>query len=163
MWTGSRGRGQNPVMCKVVMPETRPLCPGAESNLQDRALGEVEKNSSIALSIKEGHTQEACAGKPASQLGKVWGVLLQRFRGRVADEDEGVCRAYTPLTCLTCSPDQPSESLSGVQLCSPMDCSLPGSSVHGILQARILEWGAIYQTATFFGIKNADIFHSWRF
>ena len=25
-------------------------------------------------------------------------------------------------------------------LCDPMDCSLPGSSVHGILQARILEW-----------------------
>ena len=25
----------------------------------------------------------------------------------------------------------------------PMDCSLPGSSVHGILQARVLEWGAI--------------------
>ena len=33
------------------------------------------------------------------------------------------------------------------QLCSalsdPMDCSLPGSSVHGIFQARVLEWGAI--------------------
>ena len=25
----------------------------------------------------------------------------------------------------------------------PMDCSPPGSSVHGILQARVLEWGAI--------------------
>ena len=25
-------------------------------------------------------------------------------------------------------------------LCNPMDCSLPGSSVHGILQARILQW-----------------------
>ena len=25
-------------------------------------------------------------------------------------------------------------------LCDPVDCSLPGSSVHGILQARILEW-----------------------
>ena len=25
-------------------------------------------------------------------------------------------------------------------LCEPMDCSSPGSSVHGILQARILEW-----------------------
>ena len=25
-------------------------------------------------------------------------------------------------------------------LCNPMDCNLPGSSVHGILQARILEW-----------------------
>ena len=28
-------------------------------------------------------------------------------------------------------------------LCNSMDCSLPGSSVHGILQARILEWVAI--------------------
>ena len=27
-------------------------------------------------------------------------------------------------------------------LCDPMDCSLPGSSVHGISQARILEWVA---------------------
>ena len=27
-------------------------------------------------------------------------------------------------------------------LCDPMDCSLPGSSIHGILQARVLEWGA---------------------
>ena len=25
----------------------------------------------------------------------------------------------------------------------PMDCSLPGSSIHGIFQARLLEWGAI--------------------
>ena len=25
----------------------------------------------------------------------------------------------------------------------PMDCTLPGSSVHGIFQARVLEWGAI--------------------
>ena len=28
-------------------------------------------------------------------------------------------------------------------LSDPMDCSLPGSSVHGIFQARVLEWGAI--------------------
>ena len=28
-------------------------------------------------------------------------------------------------------------------LCHPMDCSLPGSSIHGILQAKILEWLAI--------------------
>ena len=28
-------------------------------------------------------------------------------------------------------------------LSDPMDCSLPGSSIHGIFQARILEWGAI--------------------
>ena len=28
-------------------------------------------------------------------------------------------------------------------LSDPMDCSVPGSSVHGIFQARVLEWGAI--------------------
>jgi len=31
---------------------------------------------------------------------------------------------------------------SCLPLCEPVDCSLPGSSVHGILQARILEWVA---------------------
>ena len=33
------------------------------------------------------------------------------------------------------------------QLCpilsDPMDCGLPGSSIHGVFQARVLEWGAI--------------------
>ena len=28
-------------------------------------------------------------------------------------------------------------------LSHPMDCSLPGSSIHGIFQATVLEWGAI--------------------
>ena len=28
-------------------------------------------------------------------------------------------------------------------LCDPMHCSIPGSSVHGIFQERVLEWGAI--------------------
>ena len=32
---------------------------------------------------------------------------------------------------------------SCLTLCDPMDCSLPGSSIHGIFQARVLEWGAI--------------------
>ena len=32
---------------------------------------------------------------------------------------------------------------SCLTLSDPMDCSLPGSSVHGIFQARVLEWGAI--------------------
>ena len=35
------------------------------------------------------------------------------------------------------------KSLSRVRLSDPMDCSLTGSSVHGIFQARVLEWGAI--------------------
>ena len=32
---------------------------------------------------------------------------------------------------------------SRLTLCDPMDCSLLGASIHGILQARILEWEAI--------------------
>ena len=32
---------------------------------------------------------------------------------------------------------------SCLTLCNPVDCSLPGSSVHGVFQARILEWFAI--------------------
>ena len=32
---------------------------------------------------------------------------------------------------------------SCLTLCDPVDCSPPGSSVHGILQARILEWVAM--------------------
>ena len=35
------------------------------------------------------------------------------------------------------------DSQSCRTLCDPMDCSPPGSSVHGILQARMLEWVAI--------------------
>ena len=31
---------------------------------------------------------------------------------------------------------------SGLTLCTSMKCSLPGSSVHGIFQARVLEWVA---------------------
>ena len=33
-------------------------------------------------------------------------------------------------------------------LCDPMDYSLPGSSVHGIFQARVLEWGALAFSAS---------------
>ena len=52
----------------------------------------------------------------------------------------------------------------------PMDCSLPGSSIHGIFQARVLEWGAIECNCVvaepslalpFFGIgMKTDLFQS---
>ena len=40
-------------------------------------------------------------------------------------------------------------------LSDPMDCSLPGSSVHGLFQARVLEWGAIAFSSF---LTRADIF-----
>ena len=45
-------------------------------------------------------------------------------------------------------------------LCNPMDCSLPGSSVHKIHQARILEWVAISHVClqkTFIFIHAEDV------
>ena len=40
-------------------------------------------------------------------------------------------------------------------LSDPMDCSLPGSSIHGIFQAKVLEWGAIaFSDRGFTGIHN---------
>ena len=62
---------------------------------------------------------------PWDSLGKNTGVgchFLLQCR-KVKSESEGA------QSCLT--------------LCNPMDCSPPGSSVHGIFQARVLEWGAI--------------------
>ena len=47
---------------------------------------------------------------------------------------------YVQLHLLT---QQCSDSQLCLTLCDPMDCSLPGSSVHGILQVRILELVAI--------------------
>ena len=50
------------------------------------------------------------------------------FKGRVPYDSES--ESEVAQSCLT--------------LCDPMDCSRPGSSIHGIFQARVLEWGAIF-------------------
>ena len=62
-------------------------------------------------------------------LGVGWGVVL--FLPTLhSSNSTGVCACYITLqSCLT--------------LCNPMDCSPPGFSAHGILQARILGWMAM--------------------
>ena len=53
---------------------------------------------------------------------------------------------YADDTTLMAESESESEvAQSCLTLRDPMDCSLPGSSVHGIFQARVLEWGAIEQ------------------
>ena len=54
--------------------------------------------------------------------------LLDLFYPKVLHVFESENESEVAQSCLT--------------LCNPMDCSLPGSSVHGILQARTLEWVA---------------------
>ena len=41
-------------------------------------------------------------------------------------------------------------------LCNPMDCSLSGSSLHGILQARVLEWVAIFLLQGIFPTQGSN-------
>ena len=61
----------------------------------------------------------------------------------------------------------PAKSLQSCPtLCDPMDCSLPGFSVHGILQARTLEWGAISFSnymVYYLLIRNTFFFFAWLF
>ena len=70
--------------------------------------------------------------------------------GEFGGMDTYPCKAES----LCCPPETMATLLMGYEsesevaqsfptLCDPMDCSLPGSSVHGIFQARVLEWLAI--------------------
>ena len=63
-----------------------------------------------------------------SKAGKTKILLLMNC----GSQEKGSLKWYGGLVTKSC-----------LTLCNPMDCSPPGSSVHGFLQARILEWGAI--------------------
>ena len=51
------------------------------------------------------------------------------------------------------------DAQSCLTLCDPMDCSPAGSSIHGIFQARVLEWGAIAFSGT--GPLDSLIHRDW--
>ena len=55
-------------------------------------------------------------------------------------KNTGVGRHF-PLQCMKVKRES-EVAQSCLTLSDPMECSLPGSSVHGIFQARVLEWGA---------------------
>ena len=48
-------------------------------------------------------------------------------------------------------------------LSDPMDCSPPGSSVHGIFLARVLEWGAIAFSEKYINFTNHSFLHCFFF
>ena len=82
---------------------------------------------------------------PAKNTGVGCHALLQRIfptRGLnphlLTPAWQGVLYHESHLHCVLCL-----VAGSGLTLRDPMDCSPPGSSVHGIFQAKVLEWGAI--------------------
>ena len=63
---------------------------------------------------------------------------------RHADETTLMAESEEELKSLLMKVKSESEvTQSYLTLNNPMDCSLPGSSIHRIFQARVLEWGAI--------------------
>ena len=89
------------------------------------AAATAKVTSVVSASVRPHRRQPTRLPRPWDSPGKNTGVschsLLQCVR--VKSESE------VTQSCLTLS--------------DPMDCSLTGSSVHGIFQARVLEWGAI--------------------
>ena len=81
-----------------------------------------------------------------------------RRRFSSGSENHARSRLRHPLS----APESRMKSLSRVQtLSDPMDCSPPSSSIHGIFQAGILEWGAIAFSGGYVGciyICNCYIF-----
>ena len=98
-----------------------------------------------------GKPWEVCPGIAVTSINKSYFFLLHRIQGSVP-LGESVRLSKLPWTGLEVRRRIRSEPareltlvklLSPVRLCDPMDCSPPGSSLHGILQARVLEWVAI--------------------
>ena len=55
------------------------------------------------------------------------------------------------------------KSFSRVWLCDPMDCSPPGSSIHGIFQARVLEWVDIAFSIIYFNWRLINLQYCYGF
>ena len=68
----------------------------------------------------------------------VYGVAQSRTRLKQLRERERIYPSFPFTDVCACLVVQ-----LHLTLCNPIDCSLPGSSVHGILHARILEWVAM--------------------
>ena len=81
--------------------------------------------SVVSDSVRPHRRQPTKLSCPWDSPGKNTGVgchfLLQRMKVKSENED---AQSFPTLS-------------------NPVDCSLPGSSIHGIFQARVLEWGAI--------------------
>ena len=68
---------------------------------------------------------------------------VSAWRSPLKIQHPEILRAWSHKHLLLESESQSEVAQSCLTLSDPMDCSLPGSSAHGIFQARVLEWGAV--------------------
>ena len=75
---------------------------------------------------------------------KIYQGIFQYTKSRENIKNPQICDSFFfSSTTLLLPTHFPPLSCTHAQSCNPMDCSPPGSSVHGLFQARILEWVAI--------------------
>ena len=113
-----------------------------ETPLYNKYAPKTMVNINLKFSIGKGNgnpLQCSCLENPRG--GGAWwaavcGVAQSRTRLKQLSSSNSISCLFADLCC--CLPNK-----SHLTLLHPMDCSLPGASVHGILQTRILEWFAI--------------------
>ena len=88
---------------------------------------------------------------------------IEPFEGAPSEETDPSCSGmvdparkilFSGLPCFGGSESESEVAQSYPTPCDPMDCSLPGSSIHAIFQARVLEWVAI-------SFSRIDAFELW--
>ena len=98
------------------------------------------------LSAREMRPSRACATSPGWQAAQDTfpaKASLSRWATRLWSSESSMS-VSTMMSALRSISSVVLDSQSCLTLYNPMDCSLPGSCVHGILQARILEWVVIF-------------------
>ena len=172
MWKAGRQREQHK---KARQEPRRAAQTGASQNSADRSLAERRRPTETARLNRPGRVagdrdRQQTPGFPRGRA--ALGTLSQAGRARLrVSRPSPRLQAYSSLDRSPSFPEKSQGSLFGfwflnfitsavalrllvVQswptLCDPMDCSPPGSSIHGICQARVLEWGAI----AFFSAKT---------
>ena len=93
-------------------------------------------------------------------LARILGIAIPFSRGssRPRDQTQVSCTAAAAKSLQSCPTLSDATFQSCATLSDSMDCSLPGSSVHGIFQAKALEWGAIAFSVIVY--YNSMIYHT---
>ena len=118
--------------------------------------GSSQDKESTSSAPCPGHPELLLFGGDPQHFPQLWLLLLSRF-SHVRPHRQQPTRLACPwdspgkntgvgchflLQCMEVRSES-EVAQSCPTLSDPMDCSLPGSSAHGIFQARVLEWGAI--------------------
>ena len=73
----------------------------------------------------------------------IWGKVILQIQNREVSEPNLLKRFYRVEIMEYAAAAAAKLLQSCLTLCDPIDSRPPGTSIHGILQARVLEWGAI--------------------